>query len=117
MRAGRWPTLRALLLVSADAVLGDHFDAVLDQLGVQAGDLLLGHLDLLQCGGDLLEGEVAALAAERDQRLQLLRPHRLLARILIQPLRDRLQRLDFTASAATLFPSRGPAPTLRLGEV
>ena len=80
---------------------------------MQAGDLLLGHLDLLECGGDLLEGQIAAIAAERDQRLELLWPHRLLARILIQPLGDRLQRLDITASTATLFPSRGPAPSLR----
>jgi hypothetical protein len=57
------------------------------------------------------------LAAKRNQRLELLRPRWLLARILIQPLRDRLQRLDFTASTATLFPSRGPAPTLRPPEV
>ena len=88
-----------------------------DQVRVQAGDLLLGHLHLLECGGDLLEGEVAALAPERNQRLELLWPRRLLARILIQSLRDRLQRLDITASTATLFPSRGPAPSLRPSEV
>ena len=30
----------ALLLVGADAVLGDHVDAVLDEVGVELGDLL-----------------------------------------------------------------------------
>ena len=62
----------ALLFVSADAVLGDHVDAVLDQVRVEAGDLLLGDLHLLQRRRDLLEGQVAALAAQRDQAAQLL---------------------------------------------
>jgi hypothetical protein len=64
---------------------------------VQAGDLLLGDLDLLQRGRDLLEGEVSPLAAQRDQAAQLFRLRkRLTTRILIQSLRDRLQRLDLT---------------------
>jgi hypothetical protein len=36
---------------------------VFDQVGVQAGDLLLGDLDLLQRRGDPLESEIAVLAA------------------------------------------------------
>jgi hypothetical protein len=52
-----------LLLVGADPVLGDHVDAMLDQVAVQAGDLLLGDLGLFERQGDLLEGEIAALAA------------------------------------------------------
>ena len=77
----------ARLLVGADAVFGDHFDAVLDEVGVEGGDLLLGHLDLLEGRGDLLEGQVAALAAQGDQAAQLLGlRERLVRRILIQPL-------------------------------
>jgi hypothetical protein len=34
---------------------------VLDEMRVELGDLLLGDLDLLECGGDLLEGQVTAL--------------------------------------------------------
>ena len=70
----RLPRLARLLrlLVGGDAVLGDHVDAVLDQVGVQVADLLLGDLDLLERGGDLLEGQVAALAPLGDQRAQLL---------------------------------------------
>ena len=34
-------------------------------------DLLLGHLDLLECGGDLLEGQVAPLTALGDQGSEL----------------------------------------------
>jgi hypothetical protein len=40
---------------------------VLDQVRVELGDLLLGDLDLLQCGGDLLEGQVTAFSSQRDQ--------------------------------------------------
>jgi hypothetical protein len=58
---------------------------------VQSGDLLLRNLDLLQRGGDPLEGEVAALAAQRDQPAKLIGVfERLPPRILIQPLWDRL---------------------------
>jgi hypothetical protein len=60
-------------------------------VGVQAGDLLLGDLDLLQGGGDLLEGEVPVLAAQRDQPTELLGLlEGLPTRILIQSPRDRL---------------------------
>jgi hypothetical protein len=45
---------------------------VLDQVAVKGGDLFLGDLHLLECGGDLLEGQVAALAAPLDQRPQIL---------------------------------------------
>jgi hypothetical protein len=45
---------------------------VLDQVRVELGDLLLGDLDLLQCGGDLLEGQVSALPAQGDQPAKLL---------------------------------------------
>jgi hypothetical protein len=64
---------------------------VFDQVGVEAGDLLLGDLDLLQGRGDPLEGEVAVLAAQRDQATQLLGAlEGRVPRILIQSLRDRL---------------------------
>ena len=53
--------------VGADAVLGDHVDAVLDQVRVELRHLLLGDLHLLERRRDLLVGEVAALAAQRDQ--------------------------------------------------
>jgi hypothetical protein len=62
----------ACLLVGADAVFGDHFDPVLDEVRVQGRDLLLGDLDLLERRRDLLEGEVAALAAQHDQPPKLL---------------------------------------------
>jgi hypothetical protein len=45
---------------------------VLDQVGVQLRDLLLGDLDLLQRGGDLLESQIALLASPRDQPLKLI---------------------------------------------
>ena len=44
----------ALLAIGVD-FLGDHLDALLEQVCVQAGDLLLGDLDLLEGRGDLLE--------------------------------------------------------------
>ena len=50
----------------------DHVDALLDQVGVQLLDLLLGDLDLLEAGGDLLERQEAALLAFGDQRPELL---------------------------------------------
>jgi hypothetical protein len=60
-------------------------------VNVQAAHVLLGDLDLLQRRGDLLEREVAAFAAEAEEPAQLLRlGERLLSRILIQSLRDRL---------------------------
>ena len=64
LRAARL-RLALRLLVGGEPVLGDHVDAVLDQVGVQALDLLLGDLDLLERLRDLLEGEIAALAARR----------------------------------------------------
>ena len=54
------------------AVGGHHVDPVLHEVRVQVADLLLGHLDLLETPGDLLEGQVAALLALGDQRAQLL---------------------------------------------
>ena len=39
---------------------------------VQVADLLLRDLDLLEAGGDLLEGQVAALAPFGDEVAQLL---------------------------------------------
>src|SRR5207244_11092243 len=71
----RLPRLVALLrlLVGGEAVLGDDVDAVLDQVGVEVMHLLLGDLDLLKRPGDLLEGQVAALAALADERPKLLR--------------------------------------------
>jgi hypothetical protein len=45
---------------------------VLDQVGVELGDLLLGDIDLLERGGDLLEGQVALLATQRDQAAKLI---------------------------------------------
>jgi hypothetical protein len=44
---------------------------VLDQVPVKVPDLLLGHLDLFQCRGNLLEGQVAALPALGDQGAEL----------------------------------------------
>jgi hypothetical protein len=92
---------------------------VLDEVGVQGRNLLLGDVDLLQGGRDLLEGEKAALAAQRVQPTQLLGVlELLLPSLLVQPLRDRLQRLDLTASNEPNFPFPGePARTLRLAEV
>ena len=71
----RLPRLVALLrlLVGGEAVLGDDVDAVLDQVGVEVLHLLLGDLDLLERPGDLLEGQVAALAALGDERPKLVR--------------------------------------------
>ena len=53
------------------AVLADHVDALVLQVRVELGDLLLGDLDLLQRGGDLREGEEALLLALRDQWTEL----------------------------------------------
>src|SRR5207248_4769965 len=53
------------------AVGGDDVDALLDEVAVELGQLLLGDLDLLERGGDLLEGEEAALLALREERLEL----------------------------------------------
>jgi hypothetical protein len=39
---------------------------------VQARDLLLRDIDLLQGGGDLLEGQITLLASPRDQPLELI---------------------------------------------
>jgi hypothetical protein len=39
---------------------------------VELGDLLLGDINLLQRGCDLLEGQVALLAAQRYQAAKLL---------------------------------------------
>jgi hypothetical protein len=40
---------------------------------VQLGDLLLADVDFLEGGGDLLEGEVAVVAPQRDQASKFLR--------------------------------------------
>ena len=45
---------------------------LLDQVRVKVAHLLLGDLDLLEARCDLLEGQIAALAALGDQRAQLL---------------------------------------------
>ena len=42
------------------------------EVRVQVAHLLLGDLDLLEAGGDLLERQIAPLAALGDQRAQLL---------------------------------------------
>jgi len=97
-----------LLLVGADAVLGDHVDSVLDQVGVQLGDLLLADLHLLERRRDLLEGEIPPLAAERDEAAHLLELHgRLLARLGLHHVRHRLQRLDRQDLRASLPPVPG----------
>jgi hypothetical protein len=46
---------------------------VLDQVRVQLLDLLLGDVDLLERGGDLLEGQIALVTTEGDQPPQFLR--------------------------------------------
>jgi hypothetical protein len=53
------------------AVRGDDVDALLLQVGVQLADLLLRDVDLLQCGGDLLDREDALVLSLGDQRPQL----------------------------------------------
>ena len=68
----RLALLRLLLLVSGDPVLADDVDAVVDQVGVKAPDLLLGDLDLLERRGDLLESQETLVLALRDQRADLL---------------------------------------------
>jgi hypothetical protein len=49
----------------------DDVDAVLGEVGVKLLDLLLGDLDLLQRGGDVVECQEAALLAVRDEATEL----------------------------------------------
>ena len=60
------------LLVGGQAVLGDHVDAVLDQVA-RAGRCTCSLVTSTSSSvaGDLLEGQVAALAALGDQRAKL----------------------------------------------
>ena len=53
------------------AVGADDVDALAVEVGVELGDLLLRDLDLLQAGGDLLEGQEPPLLAFSDERAQL----------------------------------------------
>jgi hypothetical protein len=72
-RVGRRRAVRRLrLLVGGQAVPRDHINPVLDQVGVQALDLLLGHLDLRERPRDLLERQVSPLTTLRDQPAQRL---------------------------------------------
>jgi hypothetical protein len=60
-------------------------------MGVQLGDLLLGDLHLLECGGDLLEGQIPPLASQGDQPPKLLDVgDRALSRIALNDVRRRL---------------------------
>jgi hypothetical protein len=78
---------------------------VLDQVGVERRNLLFRDLDLLQGGRDLLESQVAALAALRDQIAQLLVVgERLLLRSSLESLGSRIYWVYFT-------PSLGPTLT------
>jgi hypothetical protein len=53
------------------AVGTDDVDALLGQVRVQLLDLLLRDLDLLQCGGDVVECQKAPLLPVRDKRPKL----------------------------------------------
>ena len=66
--SGAAPSANSAGRPSAD----DDLDAAVEQMGVQVAHLLLGDLDLLEAGGDLLEGQEAALLAVGDQAAQLL---------------------------------------------
>ena len=78
------------------AVGPDDVDALAFEEGVELDDLLLRDLDLLQAGGDLLEGQETAFLAFGDERTQLV------------DLRDRRLALEqcFGLSAQPLDPSR-----------
>ena len=49
----------------------DQLDRVVDQVGVEVLDLLLGELDLLEPGDDLVVGEEALLLAVLDELVEL----------------------------------------------
>ena len=49
----------------------DQLDAVVDQVGVEVLDLLLGELDFLEAGDDLVVGQEALLDAVLNEFLQL----------------------------------------------
>jgi hypothetical protein len=58
---------------------------------MEGGDLLLGHLDLLERRGNLLEGEVSAFPSLGDQLAQFLVLRKwLFLRSLLESLRNRL---------------------------
>ena len=79
---------------------------MLDQVRVQSRDLFLGDLDLLEGGRDLLEGQVAALAAKADQTPQLLDlQDRAVCGIAIHDVGHRLQRFDGHPLCCTLSPN------------
>ena len=50
----------------------DELDAVVDQVGREVLDLLLGELDLLEARDDLVVGEEAFLLTRLDELVQLL---------------------------------------------
>jgi hypothetical protein len=50
----------------------EQLDVVVEQVGVEVLELLLGELDLLQRRGDLVVGQVALVVAFLNQRPQLL---------------------------------------------
>ena len=86
------------------AVGAHDVDPLALEEGVELDDLLLGDLDLLQAGGDLLEGQETALLAFGDEGAQLV------------DLRDRRLALEqcFGLSAQPLDPSRGSLSVPRL---
>jgi hypothetical protein len=54
------------------SIRADHVYALLLQIRVELGHLFLGDLDLLQTGGDLLEGQVPPFLPFGDERTKLL---------------------------------------------
>src|SRR5207253_7309596 len=50
----------------------DELDSVVDQVGVEVLDLLLGELDVLEPGDDLVVGEESLFRSVRDELLKLL---------------------------------------------
>ncbi len=75
---GRIVLSLGLPLVAVGAV-EDHLDACIDEPAVQVADPVRSQLALLEGGGDLLAGDVSALAAGRDQRRRRILDRRLRA--------------------------------------
>ena len=70
--AGLGPLEAAALADRGPPVVGDDVDALLLQVRMELGDLLLRDLDLLQRGGDLREGQDASVLAFRYERAKFI---------------------------------------------